>query len=137
MKIAILKERRPHEVRVAATPETVKRLIALGGQVSVEAGAGLGASIPDAEYEAAGAALAGDMTAALDGAEIVLKVQRPLESGDEVDELAAIPKGAMLVALLDPLGQKKSAVAYAKRNINAFSRWNSYRASRGPNRWTC
>ncbi len=68
MRLAVLKERRPAETRVAATPETVKRLIALGLTVAVEAGAGGQASFPDAEFAAAGAEIAPDPAAALNGA---------------------------------------------------------------------
>ena len=75
MRLAVLKERRAAETRVAAVPETVKRLIALGLTVAVEAGAGAGAAIPDAEFAAAGAEIAADAAAALAGAGIVFAVQ--------------------------------------------------------------
>ncbi|PWC86313.1 NAD(P) transhydrogenase subunit alpha, partial [Azospirillum sp. TSH100] len=91
MKIAIPRERRPGERRVAASPETVKKFKTLGLDVVVESGAGLGSSITDAAYEAAGAAIAADAASALADADIVLKVQRPLiaaEGGE--DELALI-----------------------------------------------
>ena len=78
MKIAIVKERRAFERRVAASPDTVKQMKALGLDVVVETGAGEGAFFVDAAYEAAGATIAADAAAALDGADIVLKVQRPL-----------------------------------------------------------
>src|SRR5450432_1273793 len=81
MKIAIPKERRPHEGRVAATPDTVKRMIALGLDVAVETGAGSGASFPDSAYAAVGAAVAPDAVATVAGADIVLKVQRPMLDG--------------------------------------------------------
>ena len=71
MKIAVLRETQPHERRVAATPETVKKFIGLGAEVAVEAGAGLAASIADADFAAAGAAVA-DRAGALAGAAIVL-----------------------------------------------------------------
>lgn len=121
MKLAVLKERRPHEARVAASPDTVKKLIALGLSVTIEKGAGDGASIPDETYVQAGAEIAADAKAALKGANIVLKVQRPL-SGDEgkVDELALIEKGAVLIGLLAPYSGDHVA-AYAKAGITAFS----------------
>ena len=81
MRLAVLKERRPAETRVAATPETVKKFIALGLTVAVEAGAGRSAGIPDAEYAAAGAELAPDAAATLAGAGIVLKIRAPLAPG--------------------------------------------------------
>ena len=82
MKIAIPKERRPHERRVAATPDTVKKLLGLGAQVCVEAGAGAGAQIPDQVYAEAGADIAADAASALAEADIVFKVQRPLTAAE-------------------------------------------------------
>ena len=81
MKVAIIKERRPHEHRVAATPDSVKRIIELGLDVAVESGAGADSYFPDDAYRAAGATIVGDSTAALAGADVVLKVQRPLRGG--------------------------------------------------------
>ena len=71
MQIAVLKERRPGEARVAATPDTVKKLLALGCQIVVESGAGAAASISDADYTAAGATIAPDAAAACANAEPV------------------------------------------------------------------
>lgn len=124
MKIAVLKERAAHERRVAATPETVKKFLGLGATMTVETGAGAGASISDAAYKAAGASIAKDAKAAAKGADVVLKVGRPLrkgESKDKVDELAAIPKGAALVAILNPYKDKKGPEAYAKAGVTAFA----------------
>jgi NAD(P) transhydrogenase subunit alpha len=94
MRLAVLKERRVPEARVAATPDTVKRLIALGLSVAVETGAGIGASIPDQEFAAAGAEIAADPAAALADAGIVFAVQAPLP-----EERALIPRGALLVCI--------------------------------------
>jgi NAD/NADP transhydrogenase alpha subunit len=77
VKLAVLKETADSERRVAATPETVKKFAALGAEVAVEAGAGLAASIADADYEAAGAAV-GPREAALAGADAILGVQGPI-----------------------------------------------------------
>ncbi len=121
MKIAVLKERRPAEARVAASPDTVKRLIALGAEVTVEAGAGEGASITDADYKEAGAKTATDAAKTAKDADIVLKVQRPMSKDEGTDELAAIPDGAILISLLDPLGQPDSVKAYAAKKLTAFS----------------
>jgi NAD(P) transhydrogenase subunit alpha len=121
MKVAVLKERRRYEARVAATPDTVKKLIGLGLEVVVEAGAGSGASIADSAYEAAGAKIEGDLATALKGAGIVLKVQRPLAGKDgDVDELALIDKGAVLIGLLSPYAGDHVA-AYAAAGITSFS----------------
>src|SRR5690606_21497948 len=83
MKISIPRERRAHERRVAATPETVKKFVALGIDVAVEAGAGEASRITDAAYEAAGAKIVGDLAQLLADADIVLKVQRPLLAGED------------------------------------------------------
>ncbi|MSP89958.1 MAG: Re/Si-specific NAD(P)(+) transhydrogenase subunit alpha [Alphaproteobacteria bacterium] len=122
MKVAIPKERRAHEARVAASPETVKKLIVLGLSVIVESGAGGGASIPDDAFAAAGATIVPDAAAALSVADIVLKVQRPLLAGEGgVDELALMKPGAALIALLAPYAAKAEAAAYAGRNIQTFA----------------
>ncbi|GIX11919.1 Re/Si-specific NAD(P)(+) transhydrogenase subunit alpha [Elioraea sp.] len=120
MRLAVLKERRPGEARVAATPETVKKLIGLGLTVAVEAGAGEGASIPDADYAAAGAEIAPDPAAALAGAGIVFCVRAPLGPGEgEVDQLSAIPRGALLVGTLNVWEDPGRVKAYAERGIDA------------------
>ena len=75
--IAVTRERRDGETRCAVTPETVKKLIALGATVTVEAGTGAGSSIPDADYADAGATVAKDIKAVLAGADILLKVRGP------------------------------------------------------------
>jgi NAD(P) transhydrogenase subunit alpha len=77
MKIGIAKERRAYELRVAVSPDTVKKLIGLGAEVAIESGAGLGSAYTNQAYAAAGAKIAPDEAAALSDADIVLKVQRP------------------------------------------------------------
>jgi NAD(P) transhydrogenase subunit alpha len=116
MKIAIVKERRAYERRVAGSPDTVKHFKGLGLDVAVEAGAGAGAFFTDAAYEAAGATIAGDAAAALDGADIVLKVQRP-----QPEELPLLKRGAVLVGLLAPLEHADDVQAYAQAGINAIA----------------
>ncbi|MCS6930989.1 MAG: Re/Si-specific NAD(P)(+) transhydrogenase subunit alpha [Acetobacteraceae bacterium] len=118
MKVAVLRERRAGETRVAATPETVKKLAGLGCTVAVEAGAGLASGITDAAYAEAGAEVAADPAAALSGAGIVLKVRAPLSAGEgEVDEMALIPRGALLVGTLS--ADAAAAEAYARAGIDA------------------
>ena len=122
MKLAIPKERREHERRVAATPDTVKKLIALGLDVVVEKDAGLLSSIPDSEYAAAGAEIAADAAATYKGADIIFKVQRPLHAAEGgVDEMALIKSGAILIAILSPLTDGATVDAYAKGNIISFA----------------
>jgi NAD(P) transhydrogenase subunit alpha len=121
MKIAIAKERRPHEARVAATPDTVKRYISMGLDVAVESGAGEGAYILDSAYRDAGATV-GSRAETLAGADIVLKVQRPRTQGDGgEDGLADIPDGAILIGLHNPFGDPVGVEDYAKKNIVAFA----------------
>ena len=120
MKIAIPKERRPHEARVAASPETVKKMIALGAEVTVEAGAGTGAALPDAAFAAAGATIAPTVKDCLAGAEIVLKVQRPL-AGGKGDELKHLAKGTTLICIADPFRAETDLAAYAKKDLTVFA----------------
>ena len=112
MRLAVLKERRPGESRVAATPETVKKLKALGLEVAVETGAGLASGFPDAEYAAAGAEVTADAAGALNGAQIVFKVRAPLGTGEgAVDELSLIPRGSLLLATMGADAQAVQTLA--------------------------
>jgi NAD(P) transhydrogenase subunit alpha len=120
MQIAVLKERRPGEARVAATPDTVKKLVALGATVMIEAGAGAGSSIPDQRYQDAGATIAPDAASALKDADVVFKVQRPLREG-AVNELALMKQGAALISSLGALQNKDDVAAYAAAGITAFA----------------
>ncbi|MCP1608988.1 NAD(P) transhydrogenase subunit alpha [Azospirillum lipoferum] len=100
----------------------MKKLKGLGLDVVVESGAGLGSSLPDAAYEAAGAAIAADAASALADADIVLKVQRPLIAAEGgVDELALLRKGALLFAILNPYNSRDHVKAYADAGVNAFA----------------
>lgn len=122
MKIAIPKERRAHERRVAASPDTVKKFIGLGFQVAVESGAGLASSITDEAFQAAGASIAPDAKGALAEADLVLKVQRPLLADEgAVDELALIKRGALLLGTLSPHNTPDALQAYAKAGITALA----------------
>src|SRR3954469_24630736 len=121
MKIAIPKERRAHERRVAASPDTAKRLAGMGFTVVVESGAGDGASFPDAAFEAAGATIAPNAAAALADADVVLKVQRPiLDGGDTTNELQHLKRGAILIGILQALQNREDAEPYAKAGISSF-----------------
>ncbi len=115
MKIAVLKEVAAGETRVAASPETVKKFIALGAQISVEAGAGLAASIADADYLAAGA-MVETGAIALKDADIILGVQGP-----DPKALYGVKKGAWLVAGLDPFGQRSRVDEYALLGLEALA----------------
>jgi len=122
MQIAIPKERREHEKRVAASPETVKKFVGLGAEVVIETGAGLLSSFSDQEYTDAGAKIAGDAAAALKDADVILKVQRPLtEAEGGPDELAMMKKGATLVSVLAPVQNKDQVQAYADAGVEAHA----------------
>jgi NAD(P) transhydrogenase subunit alpha len=114
--IAVTRERRDGETRCAVTPETVKKLIAMGATVTVEAGTGGGSSIPDDEYAAAGATVAKDTKAVLSGADIVLKVRGPT-----AQETSALKPGAVVVALLDAYRDKETVTALAQASATAFA----------------
>lgn len=115
VKIAVLKETAVGEARVSASPETVKKFIGLGATVAVEAGAGLSASVSDAEYEAAGASVVA-LAATLKDADIILGVQGP-----DPKTLKGMKAGAWLVAGLDPFGQRARVDEYAKVGVEALA----------------
>jgi NAD(P) transhydrogenase subunit alpha len=115
VKLAILKETAEAERRVAATPETVKKFVALGAEVAVEAGAGLTASIADSDYEAAGASV-GPLEAALAGADAILGVQGP-----DPAAAAGAKAGALVVAILDPFRKRERVDAYAAAGLEALA----------------
>jgi NAD(P) transhydrogenase subunit alpha len=121
MKIAILKERRPHEARVAASAETIKKFVDMGMDVTVEKGAGQGASIPDADFKAAGATIAATADAALKGADLVLKIQRPMMAGEKQDELAAFSPGQALVCQMNALTDSAFVAAMAEAGVTGFA----------------
>src|SRR5437764_12432015 len=122
MKVAIIKERRAHERRVAASPDTVKHMVGMRLEILVESGAGAEAYFTDDAYRAAGATIVADAAAALADADIVLKVQRPL-IGDAAgpDELQLMKRGAALIGLLQPLRHPQDVAAYAQAGIAAFA----------------
>jgi NAD(P) transhydrogenase subunit alpha len=113
MRIAVAREIELGEARVAATPETVKKVRALGAEVAVETGAGIKSGIPDAEFTAAGATVTAGATA---GADVVLKVRRPSAA-----ELAGYKRGALVIAIMDPYGQDAALEALAKAGVTAFA----------------
>src|SRR5260370_21867377 len=111
MRIAIAREVDPIENRVAATPETVKKMKGLGADICVEPGAGTRSGIPDREFTAAGATITSD---ALKDSDVVLKVRRPTAS-----ELAGYKKGALVVAITDPYGHEAAVSDMANAGIAA------------------
>ena len=125
MKIAILKEIRDNETRVAASIDSVKKMIAKGHEITIETNAGLEAGIDDAAYVAAGAKIAANPQETVNGANLVLKVRRPT-----IDELKIIPKGAGVVAFFNPFGDKETIDAAAQAGLMAFSTEFTPRISR-------
>ena len=116
MKLAIIKERRDGETRVAASPETVKKFKALGLDVVIEAGAGTAARVADAEFQSAGASIVPDTTSLLGTADIVLSVRAP-----DAEQIAAMKKGAVLAALLAPYTDKDTPTRLASQGVSAFA----------------
>ncbi|WP_199228576.1 MULTISPECIES: Re/Si-specific NAD(P)(+) transhydrogenase subunit alpha [unclassified Caulobacter] len=114
--IAVTKETRANETRVAATPETVKKLTAAGFSVVVEAGAGTAASYLDADYEAAGAKLAKTAKDAIKDADVLFKVRAP-----EAAEIAVLKSGAIVAAALNPYQDKDTLNALAKAGASAIA----------------
>lgn len=115
-KLAVVRERRENETRVALSPETAKKFVALGLEVVIESGAGERSSFHDEDYENAGAQIIPSAQTVLDGADIVIKVAPPLK-----DEVMLIPNGAMLIGLLAPYQERELIDLYAKRTIGAFA----------------
>jgi H+-translocating NAD(P) transhydrogenase subunit alpha len=116
MRIAIAREAGAGEARVAATPETVKKLKGLGADVVVQAGAGVASGILDVDYETAGAAIAPTIQDAVRDADVVLKVRRPTEA-----EVKHYKRGAMVVAVMDPFGNEAALKALADAGVVAFA----------------
>lgn len=121
MKIAILKERRPNETRVAGSPETVKKFVSLGIDVCVEKGAGTAASMSDAVFSEAGATIAADAKGALAGADLILKVQRPMIEGEKSNELADFQPGQTLVCQMSALSEPAYVSALAASGVTGFA----------------
>ena len=115
VKITVLRESAGGEKRVAASAETVRKFIALGATVAVEAGAGLSASVSDADYAAAGASVS-DRAAALAGAGILLCVQAP-----DPTTLSALTPGALVVGSFNPFGERARVDAYAQAGLEALA----------------
>jgi H+-translocating NAD(P) transhydrogenase subunit alpha len=116
MKIAVPAEADPAEPRVAATPDTVKKLKALGAEIVVETGAGVKSGILDADYEAAGASIGSTAAFVVNGADVVLKVRRPT-----ADELTHYKQGALVFAIMDPYGNEAALADMAKAGVTGFA----------------
>ncbi len=120
MKIAIPKERRANETRVAASPETVKKMIALGCDVMVEKGAGSSASFTDEAFKAAGATIGKDAATTYKDAAAILKVQKPIAGGKD-DEIKGLAKSTVVISIADPYRSIKELDAFAKSELTTFA----------------
>jgi H+-translocating NAD(P) transhydrogenase subunit alpha len=116
MLIAIPAENDPAEGRVAATPETVKKFVGLGAEVRVQTGAGLKSGISDQDYVAAGAAIVPSTAAAVQDADIVLRVRRPSAA-----DIAGAKPGAAVLAVMDPYGHIDALQSLASAGVCAFA----------------
>ena len=121
MTIAVLTELTGGERRVAIVPETVRRFVRDGLEVSVEAGAGDGAFFADADYSAAGATVCADAADMCRQADVVVKIHPPLADATRRDEVAMLREGSVLVAMLSPAANGRLAEALARRNITSFA----------------
>ena len=129
MKIAIVKEKIAAEKRVAASPETVKKLLALGAQVFVETGAGVTAAITDEMYRAAGAQVV-SLDVAYGNTDVFLRVRHPSS-----DELKKMKKGALVIGILSPYQEKELVKAYAAQGVTAMAMELVPRITRARARW--
>jgi NAD(P) transhydrogenase subunit alpha len=116
MRIAVPAENDPSEHRVAATPDTVKRFVALGAEVVVQAGAGMQSGIRDEDYKTAGASIGDSTEGTIRDADVILRVRRP-----SADDLNGIKQGALVIAIMDPYGNTNALKALAERGASAFS----------------
>jgi NAD(P) transhydrogenase subunit alpha len=114
--IAVIRESHPGETRVAATPETVRKLIAAGFEVSVQAGAGVSASCPDADYAAAGARISASVEETVSGADILFGVRTPSS-----EALGALKPGVIVAASLNPHQDRAGLEALAARGAEAYA----------------
>src|SRR5688572_31287047 len=122
MKVAIPREIHLGERRVAATPDTVRRLIKMGFEVSIEAGAGAGCAINDAQFEEAGASIVPSRLDLWQNADVVLKVRPPeLDRDHNRHEADALREGATLVSFIWPATNEALLSQLAKRKVTVLA----------------
>jgi len=121
MQIAVLKERRAGESRVAASPDTVKKFIAAGAQVTIETGAGAGSSFNDSVFQEAGATIAPSAAAAASSADMVFKIQKPMTAAEGLDEVGYLKSGSILMCSLGALTDKPLMQALASQGVTSFA----------------
>src|SRR6059036_1548327 len=116
MNVGVPRESVPYEKRVALVPDAIKKLVAAGLGVVVEAGAGFGAGVTDEMYRAAGATVVDGATQILSKSDIILKVQPP-----SLEEARAIKEGTILISFLQPVRNRDILQALASQRVTAFS----------------
>ena len=116
MRIAVPSETQGNETRVAATPDTVKRLIGMGADFVVQSRAGLSSGITDSEFETAGAKIASSAADTVRDADVVLQVRRPV-----ADALHGVKPGAIVLAVMDPYGNEAELQKLADAKVSAFA----------------
>ena len=116
MRLVIPRETHPGENRASVTPDTVKKLVRLGAEIVIEAGAGLGAGHTDADYTAEGASIESDRDALLASGDMVLRLRKP-----ELAEVAKLKPGCIHVSYLDPFNEHELIKEFASKNISALS----------------
>ncbi len=121
MKIAVLKERRPGETRVAVSPETIQKFTGLGASVVVEKDAGAASALSDAAFKEAGASIGAGPAETVKGADLILKVQRPMTSADGTDEVALFSKGQILACQLNALTDAALVNGLTAKGVIAFA----------------
>src|SRR5437016_1305104 len=127
MNVGVPRETVPYEKRVALVPDAIKKLVAAGVGVIVEAGAGFGAGVTDAMYRAAGATVVEGTAQILGKSDIILKVQPP-----SLEEARAIKEGAILISFLQPVRNRDILQALASQRVTAFSMHRVPRITRAP-----
>lgn len=125
MQIGVIKERRPEELRVAATPDTIKKFVAMGLTVNIEKGAGLASAIPDNAYKEAGANVLSKASKILQTADVVIKVGKPIGPNENInsqpDEITHLKPGAILACLMEPYKDRELIELIAKQNVTCFA----------------
>ena len=121
MQIAVFKERRVGEHRVASSPDAVKKFVAAGCKVTIETGAGVGSQISDSVFEEVGATIAPNAATAAESADLILKVQKPMTATDGMDEISFLKPGSILMAHLQASTDKPLMEALAKQGVTTFA----------------
>ena len=121
MRIGVPKEIVPGETRIAASPDSIRKFTALGVEVLVESGAGVGAQMSDEVLAEAGAHIVVDAKTVYGDADLVTKVRAPLCDGNAADELSFMNSDTVLVGLLAPLQQREQVDRYASHGVTSFA----------------